>query len=60
MDQFTEILVNGLSRALETVPDRYAHISKLSRKIMREYVGSIYSVKTAERKIKEMEMRQRR
>jgi hypothetical protein len=54
-DQFIEALVNGLRRALETSPERYSHISKLANKIMREYLGSIYAIKTAERKIKEME-----
>lgn len=41
-------------------PKRYSHISKLARKILREYVGSIFLIKAAERKIKEMEMIQRR
>jgi hypothetical protein len=60
LDQFVEIVVEGLRRALQTLPERYSHINKLARKIMREYVGSIFSVKTAERKIKEMEMSERR
>lgn len=56
VNQFIDTMVSGLRRALETVPHRYSHISKLAKKIMREYLGSIYQLKTAERKIKEMEM----
>lgn len=60
MDQFIEIVVEGLRRSIEVSIDRYGHISKLARQILREYVGSIFLVKTAERKIKEMEMFERR
>ena len=60
IDQFIAIVVDGLRRALELVPDRYVHVSKVTRKIMREYLGSIFLVKTAERKIKEMEMQEKR
>ena len=51
-------MVEGLKRAKQTVPDKYGHISKIARKIMREYLGSIFSIKTAERKIKTMEMQE--
>ena len=60
IEQVMDIVVEGLRRAKETLPFRYSHISKLARKIMRDYVGTIYSVKTAERKIREMEMNYRR
>lgn len=54
MNQFIKIVVDGLRRALQTLPDRYPQISKVARKIVREYVGSIFSVKSAEKQIKEM------
>ncbi|CAM6000900.1 unnamed protein product [Sphagnum balticum] len=45
---------------MENYPDRYAHISRLARKHIRNYITSIFLVKGAERKIKEMEILTRR
>jgi hypothetical protein len=53
-------MVSGLKRALENDSERYRHISKVARKYMRVYVTSIFLIKGAERKIKEMEMQVKR
>lgn len=51
-DQFLAIILDGLSRAIKLVPDRYPYISKVARKYLRDFVPSIFLVKVAERKIK--------
>jgi hypothetical protein len=53
-------MVSGLKRALENDTERYGHVSKVARKYMRTYVTSIFLIKGAERKIKEMEMQVKR
>lgn len=41
---------------MENTPDRYKHVSKVARKYLRNYITSIFLIKGAERKIKEMEI----
>jgi hypothetical protein len=53
-------MVSGLKRALENDNERYGHVSKVVRKYMRTYVTSIFLIKGAERKIREMEMQVKR
>lgn len=54
------ILVDGLRRAFENVPDSYRQINKIAKKYLRDYVLSIFLLKKAEKKIKEMEIQSRK
>lgn len=53
-------MVDGLRRAFENMPDSYRQINKIAKKYMRDYVPSIFLLKKAERKIKEMEIQSRK
>jgi hypothetical protein len=55
-EQFLSIIVDGLKRALENSPESYKQINKIAKKYLRDYVPSIYLLKKAEKKIKEMEI----
>lgn len=59
-EQFLGIAVDGLRRALQNNPQEYRQIGKIVRKYLRDYVPSIYLLKKAEKKIREMEMAVRR
>jgi hypothetical protein len=50
------VLSSGLRRAMENTPERYELIQKVALKNLRVYVNSIYLVKGAEKKIKEIEI----
>jgi lysyl-tRNA synthetase class I len=59
-EQFLAIVVDGLRRAMQNSPQDYRQIAKIARKYLRDYVPSIYLLKKAEKKIREMEMATRR
>lgn len=59
-EEFLGILVDGLRRAFENVPDSYRQINKIAKKYLRDYVPSIFLLKKAEKKIKEMEIQSRK
>jgi hypothetical protein len=59
-EQFLAIVVEGLRRALQNAPEEYRQVGKVARKYLRDYVPSIYLLKKAEKKIREMEMEARR
>ena len=50
------IVTNGLARAMENDRD-YHVVRKVVDKYMRDFVTSIFLIKAAERKIKEVEIR---
>ena len=54
------IILDGLIRALKTVPDRYGFICKLAKKHLRDYVANIFLLKRAEKNIKDNELKIKR
>ena len=59
-EEFLGILVDGLRRAFENAPESYRQINKIAKKYLRDYVPSIFLLKKAEKKIKEMEIHSRK
>lgn len=55
-EQFLSIIVDGLRRAIENGVENYKQVNKISKKYLRDYIPSIYLLKKAEKKIKEMEI----
>jgi len=49
-------LCNGLGRAIDNTPDKFKTLRKIAQKYLRDYITSIYSIKAAEKKIKETEI----
>ena len=50
------VAIEGLRRAYLNLPDDYRQLAKIVRKHLRDYIPSIYLLKRAEKRIREMEM----
>ncbi len=50
------VLCNGLARAFDNAPEKYKSLKKIAQKYLRDYITSIYSIKAAEKRIKETEL----